>query len=102
MRPDKRMKRRSIVLNRRSLIAISILSPMIVPTASRSQDQAIVGLQTVTTYSSDVRITAVDANARTLTVTYPDGATRTHTVSPSVANFGATRIGDTVSVTLED
>jgi hypothetical protein len=49
-----------------------------------------------------VRITAVDPNARTVTVTYPDGAVRTHTVSPAVANFGATRIGDTVRINLED
>jgi hypothetical protein len=34
----------------------------------RAQDQAIVGIQAVTTYSADVRITAVDPNARTVTV----------------------------------
>jgi hypothetical protein len=75
---------------------------MVVPAGIRAQDQAIVGLQTVTTYSADVRITAVDANARTVTVTYPDGAVRTHNVSPAVANFGAARIGDMVSIAFED
>jgi hypothetical protein len=94
--------RRSIVLNRRDLVAIAILGPMVVPAGIRAQDQAIVGLQTVTTYSADVRITAVDANARTVTVTYPDGAVRTHNVSPAVANFGAARIGDMVSIAFED
>ena len=72
------------------------------PSGSHAQDQTIVGLRTVTTYSADARITAVDANARTVTVTYPDGAVRTHTVSPAVANFGATRIGDMVSIAFED
>src|SRR6185436_7081208 len=68
----------------------------------RAQDQATVGLQTVTTYSADARITAVDTANRTVTVTYPDGAVRTHTVSPAVANFGATRIGDMVTIAFED
>ncbi len=90
------------MLNRRDLVAIAILGPMLVPAGAHAQDQAIVGLQTVTTYSADVRITAVDANARTVTVTYPDGAVRTHNVSPAVANFGAARIGDMVSIAFED
>jgi hypothetical protein len=90
------------VLNRRDLVAIAILGLMLVPAGIRAQDQAIVGLQTVTTYSADVRITAVDPAARTVTVTYPDGAVRTHNVSPAVANFGAARIGDMVSIAFED
>lgn len=90
------------MLNRRDFVAIAILGPMLVPAGAHAQDQAIVGLQTVTTYSADVRITAVDANARTVTVTYPDGAVRTHSVSPAVANFGAARVGDTVSIAFED
>ena len=90
------------MLNRRGLVAIAILGPVLAPAVLHAQNQAIVGLQTVTTYSADARITAVDANARTMTVTYPDGAVRTHSVSPAVANFGATRIGDTVSIAVED
>lgn len=90
------------MLNRRCLVAIAILGPMLAPVCIRAQNQAIVGIQTVTTYSADVRITAVDSNARTITVTYPDGAVRTHTVSPAVANFGATRVGDTASIAFED
>ena len=90
------------MLNRRGLVAIAILGPVLAPAVLHAQNQAIVGLQTVTTYSADARITAVDANARTVTVTYPDGAVRTHSVSPAVANFGATRIGDTVSIAVED
>ena len=90
------------MLNRRGLVAIAILGPMLAPAGIQAQNQAIVGIQTVTTYSADVRITAVDPNARTITVTYPDGAVRTHTVSPAVANFGATRVGDLVSIAFED
>jgi hypothetical protein len=90
------------VLKRRNLVAISILAPMLAPAGIRAQNQAIVGIQTVTTYSADVRITAVDPNARTIAVTYPDGAVRTHTVSPSVANFGAARVGEMVSIAFED
>jgi hypothetical protein len=89
------------VLYRRSLIAIALAGSTLA-VAGRAQDQAIVGIQTVTTYSADARITAVDPSARTVTVTYPDGAVRTHSVSPAVANFGATRIGDTVTIAFED
>jgi hypothetical protein len=67
-----------------------------------AQGQAIVGIQTVTTYSADARITAVDPNARTVTVTYADGAARTHNVSPAVANFANTRVGDMVSIGFEE
>ena len=91
------------MLNRRNLIAIAVAGSTLPPAAiGRAQDQAIVGLQTVTTYSADARITAVDPAARTVTVTYADGAVRTHNVSPAVANFGATRIGDTVTIAFED
>ena len=90
------------MLNRRGLVAIAILGPVLAPAVLHAQDPAIVGLQTVTTYSAEGHITAVDANARTVTVTYPDGAVRTHSVSPAVANFGATRIGDTVPIAVED
>jgi hypothetical protein len=94
--------RRTIVLRRRTLMAVAIAGSTLPATGLRAQDQAIVGIQTVTTYSADVRITAVDPNARTVTVAYPNGAVRTHNVSPAVANFGATRIGDTVTINLED
>lgn len=89
------------MLNRRSFAAAFAASLLAAGNAV-AQDQAIVGIQTVTTYSADARITAVDPNARTVTVTFPDGATRTHSVSPAVANFSATRIGDMVSIGFED
>jgi hypothetical protein len=88
------------MLNRRSFSAAA--ASLVIAGSALAQGQAIVGIQTVTTYSADARITSVDANARTVTVTYPDGATRTHTVSPAVANFSATRIGDMVTIGFED
>jgi len=90
------------MLNRRSLTAIVVAASLAVAGNAVAQGQPIVGIQTVTTYSSDGRISAVDPNARTVTIAFPNGATRTHNVSPSVANFSATRIGDTVSVGFED
>jgi hypothetical protein len=54
------------------------------------QGQAVVGIQTMTTYSADARIMAVDTSART------------HTVSSAAATFGATRIGDVVTIAFKD
>ena len=90
------------MLNRRTLMAVAIAGSTLPATGLLAQDQAIVGIQTATNYSVDVRITAVDQANRTVTVTYPDGSIRTHTVSPAAANFGATRIGDSVTINLED
>jgi len=90
------------MLNRRSLIAATLVLSPLAGGIAMAQNQPVVGIQTVTTYSSEGRITAVDPNARTVTVTFPNGATRTHQVSPAVANFSATRIGDTVTVGFED
>src|SRR5262245_8826130 len=90
------------MLKRRSLVAIAVAVSSGAATSTLAEGQPIVGIQTVTTYFSDGRIGAVDPNARTVTVAFPDGATRTHTVSPAVANFSAARIGDTVTVGFED
>ena len=90
------------MLNRRSLVATVLSFCAAAGGAGVAQGQPVVGIQTVTTYYSDGRITAVDPTARTVTVTFPNGATRTHNVSPAVANFSATRIGDTVTVGFED
>lgn len=90
------------MFNRRFFIAAAFTGSLLAAGAALAQDQSIVGIQTVTTYSADARITAVDPNAHTVTVTYPDGAVRTHNVGPTVANFANTRIGDTVSLSFED
>ena len=39
-----------------------------------AQNQATVGIQTVTTYSADARITAVDLAARTVSLAFTNGA----------------------------
>jgi hypothetical protein len=92
------------MISRRYLIAGAFVGAVLAAAggAVAQQDQAIVGIQTVTTYSADARITAVDPSAHTVTVGYADGATRTHTVSPGVANFASTRVGDMVSLGFED
>jgi hypothetical protein len=69
---------------------------------AQSPSQPVVGISTVTTYSADVRITAVDPNARTVTFTFANGATTTRKISPSLASFNAARVGDAVSVAFED
>ena len=90
------------MLNRRVLVAAMLFISAAVAGAGVAQGQPVVGIQTITSYYSDGRITAVDPTARTVTVTFPNGATRTHNVSPAVANVSATRIGDTVTVGFED
>ena len=84
------------------LTAALTMSLATAPAFAQSPSQPIVGIQSVTTYSADARITAVDPNARTVTFTFSDGATSTRKVSPSLANFNAARVGDTVSVGFED
>lgn len=90
------------MLNRRFLVTTALSFCAAAGGAGVVQGQPVVGIQTITSYYSDGRITAVDPTARTVTVTFPNGATRTHNVSPTVANFSATRIGDTVTVGFED
>ena len=67
-----------------------------------AQDQATVGIQTTTHYAIDGRIAAVDANARTLTITSADGTNRMLNVSPMAANITSTKVGDNVEVAIED
>ncbi|CAN5713453.1 hypothetical protein BH11PSE3_BH11PSE3_26290 [soil metagenome] len=91
-----------MTLNRRFLVAAFVALSLAGGGNAIAQGQPIVGMQTVTTYSSEGRITAVDTKARTVTITFPNGATRTHDVSPTVANFSATRMNDSVAVGFED
>ena len=87
---------------RRSLIAIVLVSSALAATAVIAQDQATVGIQTQTNYSIDGRITAVDPTARTVTITAADGGARTLNVSPAAANLASTKVGDNVSLSIED
>ena len=90
------------MLNRRTLTTIALMASAFAGGPAFAQGQAIVGIQSTTTYSIDGRITAVDPAARTVTLTSADGAARPYTVSPAVANFASTRVGDTVSLIVQD
>jgi hypothetical protein len=90
------------MIGRRYLIAGAFAGAGVIAAGSALAQQATVGIQTVTTYSLDARITAVDPAARTVSLAFPNGATATRNVSQAVADFGARKVGDTVSVGFED
>jgi hypothetical protein len=90
------------MFNRRFIIAAVAGASLAAVAPAFAQGQATVGISTVTTYSADARITAVDTATRTVTLAYSNGATGTRTVSPSVASFAQTKVGDNVSVVFED
>jgi hypothetical protein len=93
------------MLNRRILFGISLAGSIVAEVAGTAFAQAtkpIVGISTVTTYSADARITAVDPAARTVTLAYSNGATAVRKVGPSVASFAQAKVGDMVSVSFED
>jgi hypothetical protein len=90
------------MLTRRILIAASLAGSTFFAGSAFAQGQAIVGISTVTTYSADARITAVDPAARTVSLAFANGATAVRQVSPSVANFAQAKVGDMVSLAFED
>ena len=90
------------MISRRILIAGAFAGTALVAGGAIAQNQATVGIQTVTTYSADARITAVDPSTRTVSLAFTNGATATRTVSPAVADFSARKVGDNVSVGFED
>ena len=58
----------------------------------------IVGISTVTNYSVDGRVTAIDPTTRNVTLTIPNGSTVSRKVSPDVTNLGIVKVGDDVFV----
>lgn len=95
------------MFSRRILIGATLAGSMLAAStmaggAAFAQGQPIVGLSTVTTYSADARITAVDPSARTVTLAFTNGATAVRKVGPTVANFAQTKVGDMVSLVFED
>jgi len=90
------------MLNRRVLMAASLAAPALAASRVLAQDQAIAGIATTTTYVADGRLTAVDPAAHTVTLTSDSGAVITRKVSPVVAHYGGSRIGDRVSVAFEE
>ncbi len=90
------------MFNRRFIVGASLAGSMLVAATAFAQSQPIVGIATVTTYSADARITAVDPAARTVSLAYANGATAVRKVSAGVANFAQAKVGDTVSIGFED
>lgn len=91
------------MLNRRLLVGVSLAGSILVAGSAFAQaTRPIVGISTVTTYSADARITAVDPANRTVTLAYSNGATAVRQVGPTVANFAQSKVGDSVSVGFED
>ena len=90
------------MLNRRFVIGATLAGSVLFAATAFAQGQPIVGISTVTTYSADARITAVDPAARTVSLAFTNGATAVRQVSPSVANFAQAKVGDMVSLAFED
>jgi len=83
-------------------MSVTLASSVLAAAGARGQGSPIVGIATSTTYSVDGRITAVDPNARTVTLTLAGGVVTTRKVSSAVANLATTKVGDTVTAMFED
>jgi hypothetical protein len=90
------------MLNRRHLFMAALAAAPALTAGRAFAQQAIVGISTTTTSTAEGRITAADPAARTVTLAMADGSSQTVKVSPSVANLGSTKVGDTVRVGLEE
>jgi hypothetical protein len=90
------------MLNKRSLMAAALAGSVLAGVNSFAQDQATVGIQSTTHYPLEGRLAAVDTNARTLTITTADGTSRMLNVSPIAANISSTRVGQNVTLAVEE
>ncbi len=94
------------MFNKRRLIALAFAGSFAVAGSAFAQSAPgttpIVGLSTVTTYSVDGRVTAIDPATRMVTLTLPSGATVNHKVSAAVQNLGIVKVGDQVFVGYEE
>ena len=91
------------MLTKRFLVAAAVAGTLVTAgaCAAFAQSQPIVGISTVTTYSIDATITAIDPAKRTVTFTGPAGRSLTSTVSPGV-KMDTSKVGDRVSASFED
>lgn len=93
------------MITKRFLIAAALAGSLAAATTgtafAQSPSQPIVGISTVTTYSVDATITAIDPTQRTVTFTGPAGRSLTHKVSDGV-KMDTSRVGDVVSIAFED
>jgi hypothetical protein len=91
------------MFTKRFLVAAALAGTLVTAGAGAAfaQGQPIVGISTVTTYSIDATITAIDPAKRTVTFTGPAGRSLTSTVSPGV-KMDTSKVGDRVSASFED
>ena len=84
-----------------AMLAGSIAATGATTSAAYAQGQPIVGISTVTTYSVDATITAIDPAKRTITFTGPAGRSLSAKVSEGV-KMDTSKVGDTVSASFEN
>ncbi len=91
------------MFTKRFLVAAALAGTLVTAGAGAAfaQGQPIVGISTVTTYSIDATITAIDPAKRTVTFTGPAGRSLTSTVSSGV-KMDTSKVGDRVSASFED
>ena len=89
------------MFTKRFLIAAVLAGSIATTGAAFAQSQPIVGISTVTTYSIDATITAIDPAKRTVTFTGPAGRSLTANVSPAV-KMDTSKVGDVVSAAFEN
>lgn len=84
------------------VLAGSFLAAGSASAQGNSSGQPIVGLSTVTTYSVDGRVTAIDPNTRMVTLALSNGSTVSHKISEQVKDLGIIRVGNDVFVGFEE
>jgi hypothetical protein len=87
---------------RRIWMAVGLMFWALVAAPGFAQDQAIAGIQTQSNYFVEGRIAAVDPTARSVTIVQTDARPRTLSVSPAAANLASTKVGDNVSLNIDE
>ncbi|MGQ0582678.1 MAG: hypothetical protein ACT4O6_12130 [Reyranella sp.] len=91
------------MFNKRRLIALTMASSFVAAASAFAQGTTpIVGISTVTTYSVDGRVTAIDPITRMVTLTLPGGATVNRKMTDAVQNAGIVKVGDDVFIGYEE
>jgi hypothetical protein len=90
------------MFGRRHLFVTTFAGSLLAAGVALAQGQATVGLQTVTNYTVNGTITAIDTTQRTVTLTMPDGRTATHKVSDTVKTLTTAKVGDRVQASFEE
>lgn len=94
------------MFSKRRLISLAFAGSILAGGSALAQGAAsttpIVGISTVTSYSVDGRITAIDSSTRNVTLTLQDGSTVSRKISPAVNNLGVLKVGDDVFVGYEE